>query len=639
MSEGRGEESEVATKIPTTELGLRVLEAAPVMILVLAADGTIQYANPFFERLSGYKLDEVRGKDWFDTFLPARDRERIRELFRQCFDGAHVERKINPIITRGGEEREIEWTDEFLRDVAGHIVGLLAIGHDVTERVRAQEEAHRSSRLLHAVVTGAPVVNFALDRDGVFTLSEGRGLAKLGLAPGEVVGRSALEMYAHVPEIAGALRRALAGEQTTITVRLGDLHFEVVYAPSVDARGNAEGVIGVAFDVSERERAEAELQASVLAQQQLVDELRDVDRRKNDFIAVLSHELRNPLSTIQSGLCILDELARGSSPARNALDVVERQTALLGRLVDDLLDVSRLTLNKIRLQHAPVDLAQLVMTVVEDHRTYFELRRVRLDLQRTEACVMVTGDAARLTQVISNLIGNAAKFTPAGGCATVAVAIDREAKAAVVRVTDTGEGIAPEMVERVFEPFAQAERTLARSKGGLGLGLALVKGLVELHGGKVCVHSEGEGRGAAFEVRLPIAPTLAPSPQLLATAPHALHRVLLIEDNVDAAETLGEVLRLEGHTVEIAHDGPEGIESARRFRPEVVLCDIGLPGLTGYEVAQALVRDETMPPMRLIALSGYASPDDVARSRAAGFAHHLAKPVALGRLRDVLDQK
>ncbi|HSQ67581.1 MAG TPA: PAS domain S-box protein [Polyangiaceae bacterium] len=764
MSGGRGvpEAKPSASAVPV-DLGARVLEAAPVVILLLDAYGAIRYANPYFEQLAGYRLDELRGKEWFDTFSPRRDHDRIRAAFRASMAGARVRGNINPLVTRTGAERQIEWTDELLRDGEDNVIGLLAIGHDVTDRLavddalraseqrlveaqrlaklgawradlttgamwwseeqyrlhgvevgtpvdqslwvklihaddraafqhayataleagececeyrvvrpdgevrvfygrtrtsydvrgqpismagtnlditerkRAEEAARRASDLLHTVVVSAPVVLFALDVNGVFTLSEGLALEKLGLSPGEVVGRSALDMYAELPGFRDAFGRALAGQQTKLPVSVGATEFEVNVGPSIDARGRVDGVIGVAFDVTERKRSETELQASLAAQRQLVEELRDADRRKNDFIAVLSHELRNPLAAIQNGLFVLERVSLSSDRAQRAIGIVERQTAQLARLVDDLLDVSRITREKIQLQRQAVDLDALVATVVDDHRATFAKRGVLLALTRAGEPLVVDGDAARLTQVLGNLLSNAVKFTPAGGRTTVEVARDPSADRAVVRVSDTGAGIAPEMIGRLFQPFAQADRTLARSMGGLGLGLTLVKGLVELHGGDVRACSEGVDRGAMFEVRLPLAPAAERLPGVTtAAAAHAHRRVLVIEDNVDAAEALRAVLELDGHTVELAHDGVEGIRVAREQRPEIVLCDLGLPGLSGYEVARELANDEGLGATKLVALSGYAGPEDVARARAAGFGQHLAKPVDPERLRAVL---
>lgn len=565
-----------------------------------------------------------------------------RELFDQAFATALAEGAAEVefrLVRPDGEVRDIYSRATTTYDETGKPIAMAGISQDITERKRTEEAARRASALLATVVAGAPIVLFALDRNGRFTLSEGRALEKLGLKPGELVGASALDIYADVPGFVEAFQRALSGQQTMLASTVGDIEFEALYAPSVDAHGRIDGVVGVGFDVTERKRAEAELHASVAAQQRLVLELREADRRKNDFIAVLSHELRNPLSVIRNGLYVLDRAGPGTDQARRAAAVVDRQVTQLARLVDDLLDVSRITQGKIRLQRAPLDLDDLVRAVVGDHQALFASHGVRIEVTPAGAPVIVRGDAARLTQVIGNLLHNAAKFTPAGGLTRVSIDRDVAAGRAVLRIEDTGVGIDPAMIEQLFQPFAQGDRTLARSMGGLGLGLTLVKGLVELHGGDVSVHSEGEGRGTEFIVRLPLDGSTEglPAPSARTAARRELRRVLVIEDNADAAAMLASLLEVEGHLVKVAHDGATGIRIARELCPDIVLCDLGLPDMSGYDVARELAADESLRSALLVALSGYAAPEDVARARAAGFDRHLAKPVTLDRLRSVLE--
>ncbi len=542
------------------------------------------------------------------------------------------------IVLPNGEVRDIHGRAKTTYDERGEPVGMIGTTQDITERKRTEESARRASELLRTVVAKAPFVMFQLDRDGVFQVSEGRALDKLGFKPGEVVGRSALEMYGDVRGFPEAFHRALAGEQTVYVSHAGDFEFEAICVPSVDARGRIDGVIGVAIDITDRTRAGAQLRAGAEAQSRLVEELREADRRKNDFIAVMSHELRNPLSAIQHGLYLLDRVGPDNERERRAIDILQRQVTQLTRLVDDLLDVSRITQNKIRLQRAPLDLDQLVRTVVDDHRQLFASHGVTLELELPGAPVIVSGDTARLTQVIGNLLSNAAKFTPRGGRTTVTLVADRAAGRAVLHVIDTGTGIDGTMLEQMFRPFAQAERTLARSMGGLGLGLALVKGLVELHGGEVSVHSAGVGHGADFAVHVPLEPLAdrASSSEPGRPRPAEPRRILVIEDNVDAAEVLSSLLEIDGHTVEVAHDGTSGIRIAREHRPDIVLCDLGLPDVSGYEVARALKQDAALRSTLLAAVSGYAAPEDVSRARTAGFDVHIAKPIAIDRLRGLL---
>ncbi len=380
-----------------------------------------------------------------------------------------------------------------------------------------------------------------------------------------------------------------------------------------------------------------ELQAQGEELRHTEESLREVDRNKNEFLAVLSHELRNPLAPIQNSLHVLERAAPGSTQAQRAQAVVARQVRHLTRLVEDLLDLTRISNGKVRLQRARVDLGRLLRQVAEDSAALFAERGVELRVE-IAAEPSVEGDPARLAQILGNLLQNAAKFTPRGG--RVLLALEAAGATARLRVRDTGAGLAPETLASLFQPFMQADVTLARTDGGLGLGLALVKGLVELHGGTVRARSDGPGKGAEFVIELPGsdgAPAAAPAPAAAAAPqPRPGRRVLVIEDNVDAAESLRDALALEGHEVEVAFLGADGIERARAWGPDVVLCDIGLPDVAGHEVARALRGDPALRRTFLVALTGYALPEDQRRAREAGFDEHLAKPPSMGRLAELL---
>jgi two-component system CheB/CheR fusion protein len=306
--------------------------------------------------------------------------------------------------------------------------------------------------------------------------------------------------------------------------------------------------------------------------------------------------------------------------------------------VDDLLDVMRIARGKADLQLERLDVADVVSHAADDHRAAFANNDLELEVSVPARPVWIKGDRVRMAQLIGNLLSNAAKFTERGGKATISLEEDAGRSQAVVRVRDTGAGIAPDMLPRLFEPFVQADRSLARSRGGLGLGLALAKGLAEMHEGTVSASSHGLGKGAEFTVRVPLetsAPSTAPeagSAPLMAPS----RRVLVIEDNVDAAESLREVLALGGHCVDVAHTAEEGLARARAFRPDVVLCDLGLLGMDGYGVARVLRADPAFQGTMLVALTGYAAPEDISRSREAGFDLHVAKPPAYGVIEGIL---
>jgi len=362
--------------------------------------------------------------------------------------------------------------------------------------------------------------------------------------------------------------------------------------------------------------------------EQRVAELGDAaeaSRHKDDFLAMLAHELRNPLAPIVSAMHVLRLHPEDAGLVQHAREVVERQVAHQARLLDDLLDVSRITRGKIELRKASVDLAVVVADAVETARPLIDEHRHALTVQLPQRPVQVHGDATRLGQVIANLLTNAAKFTDPGGA--IAVTVAAEDGEAVVRVRDNGRGIPPEMQPHIFDLFTQVDPALARSQGGLGIGLTLVRRLVEMHGGRVEVRSDGPGRGTEFAVRLPVDAALAEPPTAgsVPAATGARH-VLVIEDNADARDMLSVSLELEGHRVEAAGDGLRGVEMAIAHRPDVVLVDIGLPGLDGYGVA-ARLRTALGRNVVLIALTGYGQPDDRERTRHAGFDAHVVKPV------------
>jgi signal transduction histidine kinase/ActR/RegA family two-component response regulator len=359
----------------------------------------------------------------------------------------------------------------------------------------------------------------------------------------------------------------------------------------------------------------------------LYRQARDSDRRKDEFLAMLSHELRNPLAPVLNTLAVLR--TRGGGPADlQAYDLIERQVRHMARLVDDLLDVSRVTRGKIVLQKERVDLRVLAARAAEACRPLLEARRHEFAVALPEGPLFVEGDPTRLEQVLTNLLNNAAKYTEPGG--RVELRVERVGGDAAVRVRDTGIGMMPEVVARAFDLFVQGDRALARSEGGLGIGLTMVRSLVEMHGGAVSAHSDGPGRGSEFVVRLPGMPGGEEGPEgpreAAAPAPRGC-RILVVDDNRDSADSLALLLRLTGHAVQVAYDGRAALEAALAGSPEVVFLDIGLPGMDGHEVARRLRAQGGMEGALLVAVSGYGQEEDRVRSLEAGFDHHLVKPV------------
>jgi signal transduction histidine kinase len=371
------------------------------------------------------------------------------------------------------------------------------------------------------------------------------------------------------------------------------------------------------------------------ALQKAEGELRLADRRKDEFLAMLAHELRNPLAPIRTASELLPRIV-DSSDARVAatLSVVRRQVKQLTRLVDDLLDVSRITQGRIELQKTTRDLGTILAQALESTAPLLQARHHTVVQPVDPPTLHVEGDSARLVQCVSNILANAAKYTDPGG--QVRIDLRREGDIGVLSVQDNGIGISPEMLPRVFDLFVQSERSLDRSEGGLGIGLSVVRRLIDMHGGEVTAHSDGVGHGSVFEIRLPLVAAPAPRQAIVDAASRNHRRVLVVDDNRDAADSLSMLLQVQGHEVQTAYDGEQALQMAPQFDADLVLLDIGLPQMNGFEVARRL-RSRGIG-ARLVALSGYGQPEDLRRSREAGFDAHLVKPVDFARVAQVLAQ-
>jgi len=370
--------------------------------------------------------------------------------------------------------------------------------------------------------------------------------------------------------------------------------------------------------------------------QQAQVSLRLADQRKDEFLATLAHELRNPLAPIRTGLQLLPRVADDPVQLRGLTDMMERQMSHLLRLIDDLLEVSRISTGKLTVLRERLDLRRVVETAVESSAPAVTSRGHRLDVTLPDEAVFVLGDLTRLAQSLGNLVNNAAKYTPAGG--RISVALGRAGEAAVLTVADNGIGLPPDMLERVFDMFAQVNQSLDRSQGGLGIGLALVRSLVLLHGGTVIARSPGPDGGSTFTIELPLAHELTPaavaarSPQAAATR----RSILVVDDNQDAAESMALLLGISGHEVRVEHGGRAALDTALSFRPHAVICDLGMPGMGGYEVATRLRQDRRFANTLLVALSGWGAEEDKERSRAAGFDAHLTKPASMDAVAELL---
>jgi two-component system, sensor histidine kinase len=390
-------------------------------------------------------------------------------------------------------------------------------------------------------------------------------------------------------------------------------------------------------------RWQYQIRDQLVRQRHAEDALRKADQRKDEFLATLAHELRNPLAPIRTGLQVLRKLPGDSPGSGRVFAMMDRQLSQLVKLIDELLDVSRIATGKVVLQRELVDMRTVVQVAVESSQPMIDAAGHRLQLQLPAQEVRVIGDLSRLAQAVGNLLNNAAKYTPAGG--RIAVTLGQADGEAVVNVADNGVGIPPDMLARVFDLFAQVDRTLDRAQGGLGIGLSLVRSLMTLHGGGVSVHSDGADRGSRFTLRLPSVPIedRAPPQPLTGNPSHApprrTRRILVVDDNTDAADSLAMLLNLHGHRTQVEYSASAALLAAQEFTPDAIFCDLGMPGMGGHEFAARLRRDRRFVATLLVAVTGWGGEEDQRLSRAAGFDAHLTKPVELDAVEQVMARR
>lgn len=509
------------------------------------------------------------------------------------------------------------------------------------ERARAEQALRRSESRVRLALGAAEMGLWTWHpREGVLSCDE-RAARILGLdAPGETSLGWLLEHRIHPGDVAAvkkALSWARASEASWGIAGRSPFEFRVRPAPGeerwvlgsaarsevVGDEDSPETLVGIVMDVTERRRVE--------------EVLRETDRRKDEFLATLAHELRNPLAPLEHGLEIL-KMSSGLRPGfERVQEIMARQVGHMCRLVDDLLEVSRITRGTIELRKERLELGRVIHTALEMTDSLLERAEHKLTLSLPGEVLVVEGDAVRLAQVFANLLNNAAKYTDPPG--EIGVRAWREDRAVCVSVRDNGVGVGPDLLPRIFDLFAQADRTSRKGQGGLGIGLTLVRSLVELHGGTVEARSEGLGRGSEFIVRLPLAVERRREPRhsdrSTATLSSAC-RVLVVDDNRDAAESLGTLLEMIGAEVRVEHDGPHALAALGTFHPTAVLLDLGMPGMDGFEVAQRIQRHPSGQGVTLIAMTGWGQEEDRRRTRQAGFDHHLVKPADLGQLQQLL---
>jgi PAS domain S-box-containing protein len=533
----------------------------------------------------------------------------------------------------------LQEADETLQAIRHGDVDALVVENEIYTLESASDASNRLRKDVLAQMDDA-VLAFDVDERIIFMNAAAE--RQYGALASDFLGRPKRELYreeASAPEEArGSSTRAQASQavRSFSTHRRLDgavIQVETTFSPLRAGDGQLVGSLAVIRDVSERAR-------DVAARKLAEESLRNADRRKDEFLATLAHELRNPLAPIRNALQIMRMTSEAGAVA-NARGIIERQLSQLVHLVDDLLDVNRISQGKIELRAVDVDVAAVVRDAVETSRPLIDAGGHTLTMSLpTAQSAIVNADPTRLGQVVANLLNNAAKYTPDGG--HIDVCARAESGEAVITVTDDGVGISAEMLPRVFEMFAQVDHTVSRSQGGLGIGLTLVKRLVEMHHGTVRAESGGPGQGCAFTVRIPLAQGHAGAamPAVVAHSTQGPHRrILVVDDSHDIASSTAELLEILGHETFIAHDGEEAVALVNSVKPSVVLLDIGLPKRSGHEVAKWIRAQPGGSDLLLIALSGWGQKEDLRKSREAGFDMHLVKPVELDTLSDIISRR
>ncbi|MBV8859514.1 MAG: PAS domain-containing protein [Acidobacteria bacterium] len=641
-----------------------LLENVEDAIVACDAAGVLTVFNHAARKLHGLAerpLTPETWADYYDLYLPdGRTRMRREEIpLYRALRGECVRDVEMVVAPKGGTPRAVLASGGAIYGPDGEKLGAVVVMRDFTERKAAQEALKRESTLLHALMDNIPDAIYFKDTESRFTRVNRHAPYRGGNAPEDVVGKTDFDFF--VEEHA---RAAYEDEQRVMQtgVPLVDKEECETYTdgsqtwlsttkvPIFDGEGRVAGLVGISRDITERKRAE-EARLELAREQAARAEAEAANRLKDEFLATLSHELRTPLTAILGWAKLLADGQIAEGKTADAFAAIYRNARSQAQLIDDLLDVSRVITGKLRIEVVPVNLGAVVEAAAAVVRPAAEAKRVALNVNVGAEPLTVNGDPARLQQVVWNLLSNAVKFTPAGG--RVEVRVGRAGSQMLVAVSDTGQGIEPEFLPHVFERFRQADMGTTRRHGGLGLGLAIVRHLVELHGGTVKAESEGEGRGSTFTVRLPVravrdaaqpaargAGPARPEAFEAPAAPHTLEgvKVLVVDDEPDARRLLTEVLARRGAQVRTAESAGEALETLQAWRPHVLLSDIGMPDGDGYELIR---RVRELPFERggrtpAAALTAYAGPADRARALASGFQLHVAKPVEPAELAAVV---
>jgi PAS domain S-box-containing protein len=615
-----------------------VLAASVDHIYVLDKTGRYRYVSLGGANVVGLEPAEMIGKHWRDLGLPAEIMQPFDAQRQRAIETGEPHRHEVVFRDHLGADHYYEYNIAPVRGRDGQIDGVVVISRDNTERKRTEDALRETDAILRSFYDTVPVMMGVVEvtGDDIRQLTCNTAACHFfGVAAGSLAGRSAREMGASPEYLAHWIAHYQESERTGQPVRFeyqhptpGGPRWLSAIAYCIERlSADCSRCSYVAEDITERKRVEAALL--------------EADRRKDEFLATLAHELRNPLAPLRNSLQILKMPRVDAATAERSREVMERQVQHLMRLVDDLLDVSRAMRGKVELCKQPVELAAIVGRAVETAQPLIDAQRHHLDISLPDDALLIDADAVRLSQAVCNLLTNAAKYTEAGG--HIRLSAWQEGGTAVLTVRDDGIGIAPDVLPHIFELFVQADHSTTKAQGGLGIGLTLVRNLVEMHGGTVEAHSAGLGQGTEMIVRLPLCsekllrstePSSEGPPK--AAEPAAGHRLMIVDDNKDGALSLAVLLQLRGHEVEVAHDGPSALELGKRFRPALIFLDIGMPKMDGFEVARRMRETPGLEKTVLVALTGWGQQGDRRRTAEAGFHHHLVKPLEPGALAKIL---
>ena len=629
----RDAEKRDAVRLLDARLLASIVESSEDAIVRKSLDGIVQSWNAAAERLFGYGAAEAVGRHISLVIPPDRLSEED-EIISRLKAGQRVEHFETVRVRKDGSPVQVSLTISPIRDADGRIVGASKIVRDITERKATEAEREKFFTLVENSTDFIAIC----DPDAVPIYVNPAGLKLVGLrSVNDPRARNVREFF--FPEdqqriMEELFPRVVADGHGEIEVRFRNFDTGAArwmaykLLKLTDSEGRVVGFATVSQDVTDRRRLEDHLR-------QLADDLSEADQRKNEFLATLAHELRNPMAPIGNMLEVLKRAGDDGERRTGAIETMNRQLTQLARLVDDLLDLSRITHNRIDLRRERVDLSSVIQQAVLGAQPLADAAGHRIALALSREPIHLHADPVRLTQILGNLLNNSCKYTEPGGSIMVTTARDRAD--AIITVEDNGAGIPPDKIESIFDMFAQVDRTESTSQGGLGIGLTLVRRLVQLHGGSVEARSAGVGKGSAFVVRMPIgdAPEAVAAPTV--ARPTQARRILVVDDNHDAAESLAMLLSITGHETSMAHDGGAAYDCAERERPDVVLLDLGLPTLSGHEVCRRIRQQPWGGEMFLIALTGWGQDEDRQKTRDAGFDGHLVKPVAYDALLKLLD--